>query len=83
MDIKPIMLLMDIELMVIIVPSATPGLYHVFFLIKEAILYNLLGLMKWRQYLNDIYHSEGSSCACWIIHCHYISSDIPVNCKHV
>ena len=63
MGIKPMMLIMDIELMVILVPSALPVFCHV------------LCLMKWRPYLNDIYHSEGSSCACWIIHCHYISSD--------
>ena len=83
MDIKPMMLIMNIELMVILVPSPPPVFYHVFFLIKEVILYNLLGFMKWRPYFNDIHHSEGSSCACWIIHCHYISSDIPVHSKHV
>ena len=77
------MLIMDIELMVILVPSAPPVFYYVICLIKEVILYNLLGLMTWRPYFNDIHHSEGSSCACWIIHGHYISSDIPVHCKHV
>ena len=73
MDIKPMMLIMDIELMVILVRSALPVFYHV------------LCLMKWRPYFYDIHHchSGGSSCACWIIHCHYISSDIPVHCKHV
>ena len=71
MDIKPMMLTMDIELMVIIEPSALP------------VFYLGLCLMKCRPYLNDIHHSEGSSCACWIIHCHDISSDIPVHCKHV
>ena len=71
MDIKPMMLIMDIELMVILVPSALPVFYHV------------LCLMTWRPYLNDIYHSEGSSYAYWIIHCHDISSDITVHCKHV
>ena len=71
MDIKPMILIMDIELVVILVPSALPVFYHV------------PCLKKWRPYSNDIHHSEGSSCAFWIIHCHYISNDIPVHCKHV
>ena len=83
MDIKPMVLIMNIELMVILVPSALPVFYHVLCVIKEVILYNHLGLMKWRPYFNDINHSEGSSCVCWIIYCHYISSDIPVHCRHV
>ena len=71
MDIKPMMLIMDIELMVILVPNPPP------------VFHRVLYLMKWRSYFNDIHHSEGFSCACWIINCHYIFSDIPVHCKHV
>ena len=63
MDIRPMVLIMDIELMVIIVPSASLVFYHVLCLIKEVILHNFLGLMKWRPYFNDIHHYEGSSCA--------------------
>ena len=68
MDIKPMMLIMDIELVVIFVPSVLPVFYHV------------LCLMKWRPFFNDIHHSEVLVA---IIHCHYISSDIPVHWKHV
>ena len=34
MDIKPMMLIMDIELMEIFVPSALPVFYHVLYLMK-------------------------------------------------
>ena len=50
MDIKPMVVIMDIELMMILVPSASPVFYRVLCLIKEVIVYNLLGLMKWRPY---------------------------------
>ena len=72
-DIKPMMLIMDIVLMVSLVPIALP----------DWVFYHILCLIMWRPYLNDIHHSEGSSCACWIIHSHYLSSGIPVYCKHV